>query len=310
VTRRVQRRGHGARPLGNSIRSLLADQTGSITERSVYDAVGTLRHAQTQPQTGYLYTGQQFEAATGLYSLRARYDQPGVGRFLSRDTWPVDLENPIEYHRYGYVANNPVNGFDPSGFALVDFTKVQSQVVARISTVAATGTALADNFARVLARVIQYPFSRQTVQQATRLVDFGLLQQATRNGVPRLSIIEGVYRTTSGQTQRIIAVNNFYGDKRIYNAHLPAINYLRNLVGVNNFKGGEYGSVAHAEQNFVGIARTLQDIEKVNGVARVMGGSSNAICPTCQRLGHWNSVRGVLEVAYSDLKIFIGGIIK
>ncbi|MDX1992375.1 MAG: RHS repeat-associated core domain-containing protein [bacterium] len=45
-----------------------------------YTAFGDLLSTGT-PTTDYLYTGQQFDAATGLYSLRARYYDPGTGRF-------------------------------------------------------------------------------------------------------------------------------------------------------------------------------------------------------------------------------------
>jgi len=44
----------------------------------------------------YLYTGQQFDALTGLYSLRARYYDPALGRFLSRD--PAEPLKPVSAH--------------------------------------------------------------------------------------------------------------------------------------------------------------------------------------------------------------------
>ncbi|MFN8531666.1 MAG: RHS repeat-associated core domain-containing protein [Anaerolineae bacterium] len=67
------------------------------------------------PATNYLFAGQQYDAATGLYSMRARYYDPTTGRFLSRDTWPIDYANPAELNRYVYAAGNPVRWSDPSG---------------------------------------------------------------------------------------------------------------------------------------------------------------------------------------------------
>jgi RHS repeat-associated protein len=63
----------------------------------------------------YRYTGQQFDAPTGLYSLRARYYNPALGRFLSRDTAGIRLANPADLNRYSYAANNSINASDPTG---------------------------------------------------------------------------------------------------------------------------------------------------------------------------------------------------
>jgi len=63
----------------------------------------------------YRYTGQQFDALTGLYSLRARYYDPALGRFLSRDPAEPLLTLPRALNRYVYVADNPLNAADPSG---------------------------------------------------------------------------------------------------------------------------------------------------------------------------------------------------
>ncbi|NJO07544.1 MAG: RHS repeat-associated core domain-containing protein, partial [Chloroflexaceae bacterium] len=75
----------------------------------------------------YRYTRQQYDAATGLYSLRARWYDGGTGRFLTRDTYPIDVQHPVELNRYGYTANNPVNGTDPSGEVLVGQVLVQEK---------------------------------------------------------------------------------------------------------------------------------------------------------------------------------------
>jgi len=48
---------------------------------------------------------------TGLYYYRARYYDPVTGRFLGED--PSDYDGGINF--YAYVANDPVNWFDPLG---------------------------------------------------------------------------------------------------------------------------------------------------------------------------------------------------
>ncbi len=116
---------------------LLADLNGGITDTYDYRAFG-----ETVAQTGtttnsYRYTAQQHDELTDLYYLRARYYSPGLGRFLSRDTWHLDMQNPVEWNRYVYVANNPVKFIDPSGLsALVDYAMSISQ--SAIATIKAT----------------------------------------------------------------------------------------------------------------------------------------------------------------------------
>ncbi len=97
-----------------STRALL-NGTGDLTDTYAYTAYGEIYNQTGSTLNNYLYTGQQFDSLTGLYSLRARYYDPGAGRFVSRDTYPINYRNPIELNRYGYTANNPVNGYDPTG---------------------------------------------------------------------------------------------------------------------------------------------------------------------------------------------------
>jgi RHS repeat-associated protein len=57
------------------------------------------------------YTGRQYDPGTGLYYYRARYYHPALGQFLSTD--PIGSKD--DPNLYLYVANDPVNGTDPTG---------------------------------------------------------------------------------------------------------------------------------------------------------------------------------------------------
>jgi RHS repeat-associated protein len=106
-----------------SVSALTDGATGTLTYSYDYDTFGKLTSGDATKST-YLYTGQQYDAATELYSLRARYYSPQQGRFLSQDKWPVDYKNPMELNRYGYTANNPVNFYDPSGYAEIEYGQI------------------------------------------------------------------------------------------------------------------------------------------------------------------------------------------
>ena len=67
----------------------------------------------TTPQPGQLLgvtrpDGQQYDAATGLYSMRSRYHDPTLGRFISAD--PVAASN-----QYWYAEADPVDMVDVFG---------------------------------------------------------------------------------------------------------------------------------------------------------------------------------------------------
>jgi len=59
-------------------------------------------------------TGQQVDG-TGLVYLRARYYSGAFGRFLGRDVWEGDANEPLSFNAWLYVGGNPVNLTDPSG---------------------------------------------------------------------------------------------------------------------------------------------------------------------------------------------------
>ena len=61
------------------------------------------------------YEGEQYDQGSGLYDLRARWMDPGVGRFTSRDTFSGTQTDPISLHPYLYAEDDPANLTDPTG---------------------------------------------------------------------------------------------------------------------------------------------------------------------------------------------------
>jgi RHS repeat-associated protein len=63
----------------------------------------------------YLFAGEQFDAALGIYYNRARYYDQRQARFWTMDPAFPTMRHPSSLHRYAYVNQNPVSRIDPTG---------------------------------------------------------------------------------------------------------------------------------------------------------------------------------------------------
>ena len=89
---------------------------GEISLAQSYDPYGTVTSTAGTSFTPYGFTGETTDA-NGLIYLRARYYNPADARFMSRDTWAGDVNNPLSLNRWMYVEGNPVNLMDPTGYS-------------------------------------------------------------------------------------------------------------------------------------------------------------------------------------------------
>jgi len=101
--------------LGDALGSVrqLTNISGAITYAKAYDPYGTVTSTTGSSQSAYGYTNEY--ASQGLVYLRARQYAPGMGRFLTRDTWHGDANNPLSLNKWNYVSGNPINATDPTG---------------------------------------------------------------------------------------------------------------------------------------------------------------------------------------------------
>ncbi len=97
----------------------LTNGSGQLATSYVYDSFGNLTASTGTIANPFQYTGREFDSETGLYSYRARYYDPNIGRFVGED--PIAFRGGVNFYIYGL--NNPINLTDPSGFKTCDCTK-------------------------------------------------------------------------------------------------------------------------------------------------------------------------------------------
>ena len=122
--------------LGDALGSVrqLTNVSGAITYAKAYDPYGVVTSTSGGSSTAYGYTSEY--TSQGLVYLRARHYAPGIGRFLTRDTWAGIYSDPITLNRWAYVRDNPVLLTDPSGndpITLIILAVIGLGVIAGIS---------------------------------------------------------------------------------------------------------------------------------------------------------------------------------
>jgi len=133
-----QKRYYHADAIG-SVRSM-TDDDGSQVQTYSYDAWGNITASSGTEANEYKFTSRRWEAELGLQYNRARFYDPGIGRFITLDPLTggpddptilylagvysafhrilkehVDALQPHKLNRYVYCTNNPVNIIDPLG---------------------------------------------------------------------------------------------------------------------------------------------------------------------------------------------------
>ncbi len=97
-----------------SNRLVIRHSTGSVTHHA-YGPYGEPRlTGTTQVPTSKGYVNERYDAETQLAYHHFRYYGADGARFLSPDTWDP-IEDGVDFNRYAYAANDPINMSDPNG---------------------------------------------------------------------------------------------------------------------------------------------------------------------------------------------------
>ena len=93
----------------------LTSETGDKTKTYRYDAFGVEKNSDENDENPFRFSGEYFDKETGTIYLRARYYDPEIGRFISRDTVTGTANDPLSLNLYTYCRNNPIPLNDPDG---------------------------------------------------------------------------------------------------------------------------------------------------------------------------------------------------
>lgn len=88
------------------------DESGQVVAYHEFDPYGVPMQDGGDP---YGFTGEWWEGEVELLHLRARWYDPEIGRFISKDVWIGSPERPLTLNGWNYVEGNPVNLVDSSG---------------------------------------------------------------------------------------------------------------------------------------------------------------------------------------------------
>ena len=97
----------------------VTDINGEVVWEAVYDAFGKARIIVEKIKVPWRLAGQYYDNETGLHYNLARYYDPNLGRFLTRD--PL-FEEGGGSNFYIYCDGDPINRMDPYGeFGILHF---------------------------------------------------------------------------------------------------------------------------------------------------------------------------------------------
>ena len=98
----------------------LTDTDGEVIKSYTYDAFGVEKNIDNDDTNAFRYCGEYYDTETGTIYLRARYYDPEIGRFISRDTFTGKDSDPLSLNLYTYCGNNPILYVDIDGHKVFD----------------------------------------------------------------------------------------------------------------------------------------------------------------------------------------------
>ena len=168
----------------------LTDKDGKVTKKYTYDAFGVEKNIDKNDANAFRYCGEYFDSESGTIYLRARYYDPSIGRFISRDSYTGDNIDPLSLNLYTYCLNNPMHFVDENGHwpSLSKIIKAAATVaVAAVAVTAIVATAGAAGAAVGVAAGMYLGVSSATAVTISTVATVGAYAVAGGIGATALS---------------------------------------------------------------------------------------------------------------------------
>jgi RHS repeat-associated protein len=98
----------------------LVDGDGQVSLAQSFDPFGGAFESSGADASDFGYTGEAWDSGAELLFLRARYYDPYLNRFISKDVFPGQPDSPQSLNGWSYVGNNPIKHADPSGLIYIE----------------------------------------------------------------------------------------------------------------------------------------------------------------------------------------------
>jgi RHS repeat-associated protein len=225
--------------LGDALGSVrqLTDSRGVVTLAKSYDPYGTVSMTAGTSQSSFGYTAEFQGDYNDLVYLRARMYAPGMGRFLTRDTWAGDANQPITLNEWVYANSNLINYTDPTGY---------SACYNPLPASCQTGLAYVYGFASALKGLVTSG-ALEPIEAFATLADLSKSQfnGDTRDLIWAMTIVLNDFDANRGMIAGQILFTG--GAKSSYYIHQDWLPYRNNPIHDNStWGGGEYGKWIHS----------------------------------------------------------------
>ena len=192
------------------------DPNGNVVVRYEYNAWGKLLNitgslaGTVGVKNPFRYRGYYYDTETGLYYLKSRFYDPGIGRFISADGYISTGQGVLGTNMFAYCLNNPVNRIDESG-------SLSISILAKGASLVATGLVAIGVAAAVVTCGVATP-----VMLGVAVITMGAGALTTINGASDIG------ESISGHN--VVRDTVFKGNAKAYNAY-SAITTTVSAVG-------------------------------------------------------------------------------